>query len=55
MKKNTKKAGGGGEKLQNFFWPFLPYIGQKIRGTGPPRAPPLDPPLQETDLFVLNL
>ena len=33
---------GGGSLQKNFFRPFGPEIGLKIRGA---RAPPLDPPL----------
>ena len=41
------KAGGGGGAVSknNFFRPFGPQCGLKIRGGGPPWAPPLDPPL----------
>ena len=36
----------GGSGLQNnFFQPFGPQFGLKIRGGSPPEAPPLDPPL----------
>ena len=39
-------AGGVGVGLpKNFFRPFGPQFGLKIRGGGPP-APPLDPSLQ---------
>ena len=45
---SVKKVGvgwGGGGPPPNFFWPFGPHIGLKIRGTQAPRAPPLDLPL----------
>ena len=35
----------GGRYPKRFFQPFGPQVGLKIRGAGPPRAPPLDPPL----------
>ena len=34
---------GGTRSKKNFFRPFGPHFGLKIRGGG--RAPPLDPPL----------
>ena len=46
-----KGAGG----LQNkFFWLFGSQFGLKIRGvgTGPPRAPPLDPLLHVKAMFI---
>ena len=36
----------GGAGLKKHFRPFGP-LGLKIRGGGPPRAPPMDPPLQQ--------
>ena len=37
--------GGGGAVWENFFRPFGPRFGLKIRGSRTPRAPPLAPPL----------
>ena len=37
--------GGGGAVSNNFFWPFRPQFGPKIRGGEGPRVPPLDPPV----------
>ena len=35
--------GGGGAGLEkNFFWPFGPQFGLKMRRGADPRAPPLD-------------
>ena len=40
------KAGGGeAVSKNNFFRVFGPQFGLKIRGGGPPWAPPRDPPL----------
>ena len=39
-------GGGGGQSSRNFFWPFGPQFGLKIRGgRQASAAPPLDPPL----------
>ena len=39
------RGGGGGGGLQkNFFRPFGPQFGLKLKGGRAPRAPPLDPP-----------
>ena len=46
--------GGGRRSLKNFFRPFGPQFGLKIRGAPGPRAPPLDLPLIPTNR-TLNL
>ena len=42
------RSGGGGEQSRkNFFGPFGPQFGPKIRGSpGPPGPPALDTPLK---------
>ena len=44
-------GGGGGGLKKTFFGPFEPRFGLKIWRAQPPRAPPLDPPLDLTFLF----
>ena len=44
---------GGRAVSKKFFRPFRPHFGRKIRGGGPPQAPPLDPPLFNTDASLL--
>ena len=42
----TLREGGGPGLQKNFFQPFEPQVGLKIRWGGPgPRAPPLGPPM----------
>ena len=36
----------GEQSTKNFFRPFGPPFGLKIRGARPPLAPPIDPPLE---------
>ena len=43
---SSRPGENGGAVSKNFFRPFGPQFGLKIREMlGPPRAPPLDPPL----------
>ena len=47
-----RQGGGGGGLPKNFFRPFGPHFGRKIRKGGvPPWAPPLDPPLPLPRVF----
>ena len=49
---------GGGRSRQNFFRPFGPQFGLKIKGKAwPPRSPTLDPPLLKARFiyFILKL
>ena len=39
-----QRGGRGRRSPKNFFQPFGPQFGVKIRGGRAPRAPPLDPP-----------